>query len=75
MGFETDRQFGQHLRALRMERKWTQEQMTAKLQLIGYDTTRGALAKMESGTRHIYLDDLLALQKVLHISFDDLLLF
>ncbi len=75
MGFETDRQFGQHLRALRMERKWTQEQMTAKLQLIGYDTTRGSLAKMESGTRHIYLDDLLALQKVLHISFDDLLLF
>ena len=75
MGFETDRQFGQHLRALRMERNWTQEQMTAKLQLLGYDTTRGALAKMESGTRHIYLDDLLALQKVLHISFDDLLLF
>ncbi len=75
MDFETDRQFGQHLRALRMERKWTQEEMTTKLQLIGYDTTRGALAKMESGTRHIYLDDLLALQKVLHISFDDLLLF
>ncbi len=75
IAYELDRDFGQHLRALRMGRKWTQGQMTAKLQLIGYDTTRGALAKMESGTRHIYLDDLLALKQVLNISFDELLLF
>ena len=75
MGFETDRKFGQHIRKLRMERKWTQEQMCAKLQLNGYDITRGALAKIESGTRHIYLDDLLALQKVLQISFDELMAF
>ena len=75
MGFETDRRFGQHLRALRMERSWTQEQMVAKLQLNGYDITRGALAKIESGTRHIYLDDLLALQKVLNISYDELMAF
>ena len=75
MGFETDRQFGQHIRKLRMERNWTQEQMVAKLQLTGYDITRGALAKIESGTRHIYLDDLLALQKVLDVSFDALMEF
>ena len=75
MGFETDRKFGQHLRMLRMERKWTQEQMCAKLQLTGYNITRGALAKIESGTRHIYLDDLLVLQKVLKISFDELMRF
>lgn len=75
MGFETDRQFGQHLRALRQERKMTQEQMCAKLQLIGCDMTRGAYAKIESGTRHIYLNDLLALQKVLNISFDELMGF
>ena len=75
MGFELDRKFGQHLRALRMERKWTQEQLCAKLQLIGCDMTRGAYAKIESGTRHIYLEDLKALQKVLNISFDDLMQF
>ena len=75
MGFETDRKFGQHLRKLRVERKWTQEQMVAKLQLNGYDITRGALAKIESGTRHIYIDDLLALQKALQISFDELMAF
>ncbi len=75
MDFETDRKFGQHLRALRIEREWTQEQMAAKLQLVGYDITRGALAKIESGTRHVYLDDLLALQKVLNISFDELMGF
>ena len=73
--FDTDHKFGQHIRRLRMERNWTQEQMVAKLQLIGYDITRGALAKIESGTRHTYLDDLLALQKVLNISFDELMAF
>ena len=75
MGFEKDRQFGQHLRRLRMDRKWTQEQMCTKLQLAGYDMTRGAYAKIESGTRHIYLDDLLALQRVLQVSFDELMQF
>ena len=75
MNCELDRQFGQHIRKLRVERNWTQEQMAAKLQLNGYDITRGALAKIESGTRHIYLDDLLALQKVLNVSFDELMAF
>ena len=75
MGFETDRLFGQHIRELRKKRQWTQEQLAAKLQLIGCDITRVALAKIESGTRHIYLNDILALQKVFQISFDELMSF
>ena len=72
MGYETDRRFGQHIRNLRSARKWTQEQMVAKIQLDGYELSRSSLAKIESGTRHIYLDDLLVLQKVLNVSFDEL---
>lgn len=75
MGYETDRRFGQHIRNLRSARKWTQEQMVAKIQLDGYELSRSSLAKIESGTRHIYLDDLLVLQRVLNVSFDELLNF
>ena len=75
MGYETDRRFGQHIRNLRTERKWTQEQMVAKIQLSGYEISRSSLAKIESGTRHVYLDDLLMLQKVLHVSFEELMTF
>ena len=75
MGFETDHRFGQHIRDLRLARQWTQEQMVAKIQLAGYEMSRSGLAKIESGTRHIYLDDLLILQKVLNVSFEELMTF
>ena len=75
MGFETDRRFGQHIRELRVGRKWTQEQMVAKMQLNGHEMTRSWLAKIESGTRHIYLDDLLVLKKVLDVTFEELMTF
>ena len=75
MGYETDRRFGRHIRNLRTARKWTQEQMVAKIQLDGYEMTRSGLAKIESGTRHVYLDDLLVLQRVLNVSFEELMNF
>lgn len=75
MGYETDRRFGQHIRDLRLKRGWTQEQMVAKIQLNGHEMSRSGLAKIESGTRHIYLHDLFVLQKVLDITFDELMDF
>ena len=75
MGYETDRRFGQHIRELRIARKLTQEQMVAKIQLAGYEMSRSGFAKIESGTRHIYLDDLMILQKVLNVSFEELMDF
>lgn len=75
MGFEIDRQFGQHIRKLRIERKWTQEELVAKMQLNGLEMTRSGFSKIESGMRHIYLEDLLVLQKVFNISFDELMKF
>ncbi|MBR2895888.1 MAG: helix-turn-helix transcriptional regulator [Oscillospiraceae bacterium] len=75
MDFQRDRRFGQRIRELRKARGWTQEQAVAKLQLIGYDISRGGLAKIESGTRHVYLDDVIALKEVFQISFDELMQF
>ncbi len=75
MQYKTDLRFGLHLCKLRKQRRLSQEQFAAQLQLNGYDMNRSALAKIESGMRHVYLDDIFAFREVLNISFDDLLNF
>ena len=75
MGYQTDLRFGLHLQELRNQKKLSQEKFVAQLQLNGHDMSRSALAKIESGMRHVYLDDLLAFQKVLDVSFDELFSF
>lgn len=64
---------GAQIRTHRMHQNLTQEDLARILQLHGCDISRGTLAKIEAGTRHIYLDELRAVKEVLHISFDDLL--
>lgn len=73
MDYQTDKRFGAHLRAIRMERRLTQEQLSAMLQVRGIDLTRSALAKIEAGQRHVYLDELMVLREILAVSFDELL--
>lgn len=58
---------------LRNQAGWSQEQLAARLQLAGHDMSRSTLAKIESGIRHVYLEDLFAFQRVFGISFDELL--
>ena len=74
MDYSYDREVGLRIRARRMERRLTQDQLAAKLQVNGYDLTRGAIAKIESGQRHIYLFELKAIKEVLRVDFDDLLI-
>lgn len=73
MDYQTDKRFGARLRAIREQRQLTQEQLSAMLQVRGIDLTRSALAKIEVGQRHVYLDELLALRESLDVSFDALL--
>lgn len=73
MDYEADQRFGAHLRDLRKRQQLSQAQLAARLQLAGVDLTRSALAKLEAGQRHFYLEEILALQTVLGISFDELL--
>ena len=74
MDYSYDYQVGQRIRTCRKEQKLTQDQLAAKLQLNGYDLTRGTIAKIESGQRHIYLYELKAIVEILKIPFDELLL-
>ena len=65
MNTEYEKALGKNIRRLRMERKLSQEQAAAQLQVRGCDVTRSALAKMEVGQRHIYPDELKALREIL----------
>ena len=53
-----------------MERKLSQEQAAAQLQVRGCDVTRSALAKMEVGQRHIYPDELKALREIFGVPYE-----
>ena len=56
MDYEADQRFGAHLRDLRKRQQLSQAQLAARLQLAGVDLTRSALAKLEAGQRHFYLE-------------------
>lgn len=72
MNYDYSKLIGNHIRAIRQSKGLTQEQLSAKLQIVECDITRSALAKIEVGQRHIYPDELKALKVVLNISYEDL---
>ncbi len=68
-----EKSLGKNIRRLREKKGFTQEILSAKLQLNGCDITRSALAKIEVGQRHIYADEIKLLKEILEVSFDELL--
>ncbi len=73
MNYLFEKQAGSKIRELRIKAGLTQEQLSAKLQVEGCDITRSALAKIEVGQRHIYIDELKAIKEILSTSYDELL--
>lgn len=65
---------GTHLAWLRAQKKLTQEQLVAQVQLLGCDLTRSALAKVEVGQRMLCPDEIKALKSALNVSYEDILL-
>lgn len=72
MNIEYEKLVGQNIRRLRMQKRLSQEQLAAQLQVRGCDITRSALAKIEVGQRHIYPDELKLLHELLNIPYDEL---
>ena len=68
-----EKQVGNKIKILREAKKLTQEQLSAKLQVNGCDITRSALAKIEVGQRHIYIDELKLFKEILETSYEELL--
>ena len=73
MNINYEKAVGKRIRNIRERKKMTQEKLSAKLQLMGCDITRSALAKMEVGQRHIYLDEIRLIKEILNVSYEDLL--
>lgn len=63
---------GQAIKRLRKAQGMTQEILAAKLQLLGCDITRSAVAKIEVGVRHLYPDEILALLEILLVSYAEI---
>lgn len=72
MNKNIEKSIGNNIRNLRESRGLTQELLAAMLQLQGVDITRSALAKIEVGQRHIYPDEMIAIKKVLRVSYDEI---
>ena len=73
MNLTIEKAVGQNVRKLRINALLTQDQLTAKLQLHGCDITRSALAKIEVGQRHLYVDEIIALCRILKCKYEELL--
>ena len=63
---------GNNIRKLREKAGFTQEYLATKLQLLGCNITRSALAKIEVGQRHVYPDEIICIKKILKVSYDDI---
>ena len=72
MNSDFELSLGQNIRRIREEKKLTQQELSAKLQLNNCDITRSTLAKIEVGQRHIYPDEIFWIRKILDVSYDDL---
>ena len=67
-----EKRFGENIRKCRIEANLTQETLSAKMQVMGCDITRSALAKIEVGQRHIYPDEIKCFKELLSVSYDQL---
>ena len=73
MDFAIEKRVGENIRNLRIKAGLTQEMLSARLQLEGCDVTRSALAKIEVGQRHLYPDEIIFMQKILNVTFEEIL--
>lgn len=69
-----DISIGSNIRNLRKKHNLTQEQVIAKLQLMGLSISRSIYSQIELGTYNIRVSELAALRVIFHCSFDDFFL-
>jgi transcriptional regulator with XRE-family HTH domain len=63
---------GKNVRAIRQRKKWTQEQLVAKCNLIDWAISRGTLAKIESSVRRVTDIEVSMLSLALSVQINDL---
>ncbi len=63
---------GAKLRFLRQRKEWTQAQLAAKCNLLGWDVSASTLAKLETHSRSAFDAELFILSRVLHVGVEEL---
>lgn len=74
MNISVEKRIGNNIRRLRECCGMTQEVLAARLQLGGCDITRSAVAKIEVGQRHLYVDEIIALKQIFDVPYDEIFL-
>ena len=72
MNKNIETKIGNNIRNLREKRGMTQEVLSARLQVLGCDITRSAIAKIEVGQRHLYPDEIILIKQILGVSYDEI---
>jgi len=63
---------GPQIRRLRNAKGWSQEALSAKLGVAGFDVSRGTLSKIEAQLRCVTDIELVYLSRALHVDIIDL---
>ena len=72
MNKQIETRIGNNIRKLREAQHMTQDTLAAKLQLLGCDITRSAVAKIEVGQRHLYPDEIIHIKQILNTTYDEI---
>ncbi len=72
MNREIEAKIGGNIKRIREDKKITQENLSAKLQLAGCDITRSAVAKIEVGQRHLYPDEIVLIKEILNTTYEEI---
>lgn len=67
-----DVNLGANLKLLRNSKGLTQDDVCAKMSVMGRPMLQSNYAQIESGKRNIFLSDLLVLKEIFEVSFDDI---
>jgi len=63
---------GPQVRTFRTHKGWTQDQLAVKLQLLGWDTSRESVTRLENQDRRVTDLELFVVARVLGVKADDL---
>ncbi len=63
---------GKNIKDIRKNKKITQDELCARMQVMGYQISRSDISKLENGKRFISDIEVLGFSKVLKVSITDL---
>ena len=70
MKIRPDRNIGTNIQAARYLKKLTQDEVIAKLQLMGINISRSTYAKIETNRMNIRVSELVARSKILGVDYN-----